>query len=256
MRATSRDLGLRQPAHHQDYATQGRTERLIASARVILSLSGLITLWLDPTQPPRYESAYAFLAGYAVYSLALVALAWRNPLPSRWGVGVIHGIDLIVFTILIALFEGPAISPFFVFFVFSLFSATLRWNWQGCLWTAGAAIAAFAIVGLHEKEFVADEIVYLSVVAVVLAYMGAYEQQRRRQISALGAGPPSEAQDPIASSATRSSTAPASSRHHGSSSPLKRPRSPDAIWRTSRGDTGSPSHGNPHWRCTISCPSR
>src|SRR5262245_7168619 len=196
MRATSRDIQTwRQAPHPHDYATQGRTERIIASARVILSIAGFVTLWLDPTQPPRYANAFTFLAGYAAYSLALAALAWRTPLPPRWGVGVMHGIDLIVFTILIALFEGPAISPFFVFFVFSLFSATLRWNWQGCLWTAGAGIAAFAIVGLHEQEFVADEIVYLSVVAIVLAYMGAFEQQRRRQIAALGVWPPSEAQD-------------------------------------------------------------
>ena len=182
-------------AQRRDYSTQSRTERLIAGARVILSIAALVTLWFDPTQPPRYAIAYDFLGAYIVYSIALAALAWRTYMPSRWGVIVIHGVDLIVISILIALFEGPLISPFFVFFVFSLLSATLRWNWKGCLWTAGCALAAFTALGLYEGEFVFDEIVYLGVVAVLLAYMGAYEQQRRGQISALGAWPPGVAAD-------------------------------------------------------------
>src|SRR5262245_22534210 len=59
---------LRADGQRREDPTQGRTERLIAGARVILSIAALVTLWFDPTQPPRYAGTYGFLGIYVLYS--------------------------------------------------------------------------------------------------------------------------------------------------------------------------------------------
>jgi signal transduction histidine kinase len=172
------------------YAAQSRTERLIAVARAVLALAALLTLSFDPTQPARYAGTYLILGSYVVHAAIVAAVAWRMYRWSPRTLIVLHGLDLIMFTVFIDLVEGPPISPFFVFFVFSLFAASLRWNWRGTLATAGCALAAFAGLGFYRGQFVADEIVYLAVVAGVLAYMGAHEQRRRDEVAKLASWSP------------------------------------------------------------------
>jgi signal transduction histidine kinase len=173
------------------YPAPSRTERLIAGARVTLVVAALVTLSLDSTQPARYADTYVVLGAYVVYAAALAVHAWRTYRPSRRSLIVTQGLDLLAPTVLVALFEGPPISPFFVFFVFSLFSATLRWSWRGTVWTAACALLLFGAVGLLVRQFVADELVYLAVVAGLLAYMGAWEQRRRGEVARLAAWPTS-----------------------------------------------------------------
>ena len=43
----------------------------------------------------------------------------------------------------------PFASPFFLYFMFSLLCATLRWQWQGVLWTSVAALAIFVGLGIY-----------------------------------------------------------------------------------------------------------
>jgi signal transduction histidine kinase len=189
-RSPAGPVGVPAPPPHP---APSRTERLIAGARVTLVVAALVTLSLDSTQPARYEDAetYVLLGAYVVYALALAIHAWRTYRPSRASLIVTQGLDLLAPTVLVALFEGPPVSPFFVFFVFSLFSATLRWSWRGTVWTAACALVLFGAVGLVVRQFVVDELVYLSVVAGLLAYMGAWEQRRRGEVAKLAAWPTS-----------------------------------------------------------------
>jgi hypothetical protein len=62
---------------------QSCSERLIAAARIILAISALLVIWLDPSQPTRHEGiAYAALWGYIMYALALALRAWCTPIVS------------------------------------------------------------------------------------------------------------------------------------------------------------------------------
>jgi signal transduction histidine kinase len=176
---------------HTEDPARTRTEQIIAGARMTLVVAALITLSLDSTQPARYEATYVALVVYVLYAVALGILAWRAYAPSRRMLFVIHGIDLVAPSVLVAVFDGPPISPFFVFFVFSLFAATLRWNWRGTVWTGGCALGLFGVAGLVVSQFVLDELVYLAVVAGLLAYMGAWEQRRRTEVARLAAWPAS-----------------------------------------------------------------
>ena len=191
------------------FLRQNRAERLIASGRVVLSVFSLLAVWLDPTEPTRYASiAYSLLAVYLVYSLVLAVLAFRSyalllelRLPS-------HVVDLAV-AILVSFFtEGPT-SPFFLYFVFAMLSAAVRWGWTGTLWTAAVSLTAFLGFGyffsevLHDPAFELNRFilraVYLGVVASLIGHLGVFDERLRKEISLLAAWPrtPADGSEPV-----------------------------------------------------------
>lgn len=180
-----------------DYAPHARAERLIAMGRLVLALASLTAVYLEPSTPAQYQRAtYALLAVYTVYALVAAAIAWRSPVPpARWRL-MSHALDLLLFTVFVYLTEGPA-SPFFLYFVFSLFCATLRFSWRGILATAIAAMAiygAMAVLSSYtDPQFEASRavirIAYLGVIAALLVYLGVFQQQLRTELASLAAWP-------------------------------------------------------------------
>jgi signal transduction histidine kinase len=181
------------------FSFEGRTERLIALGRVVLASFSLLAIWFDPSEPANYAAlTYSLLAGYVVYALGLASLVWTSSGSIFRLRLVTHVFDLGVFSVFIYLTEGPT-SPFFLYFVFSILCGTLRWQWQGTLWTAVAALAAFLGMGFYAQHILQDpsfefnrfimRAVYLAVVAVLFGYLGVHESQRRIQLSQLAAWP-------------------------------------------------------------------
>jgi signal transduction histidine kinase len=181
------------------YSRQSRAEFLIAMARLVLAAFSLLAIWLDPSEPSRYEEvAYALLWGYVAYSLLLAVLTVRI----RRSLGslplITQALDLLLFTLFMFFTEGPT-SPFFVYFVFSFFCATLRWSWRGTFWTAGIALLMFIGMGIYAGEISLDPAfelntfiirsAYLAVVASLLGYLGAYEERARGELLGLAAWP-------------------------------------------------------------------
>jgi signal transduction histidine kinase len=186
------------------YSPQSRAERLIAGGRVILAASSLFAVWLDPTEPAKYARiAYSLLVSYVVYAVVIAVLVWRSDAPSNGQRLITHCFDLAFFAFFIYFTAGPA-SPFTAYFIFSLVCATLRWQWRGTLWTALASLAVFVGVGLYFTVVVADPSfqsyslivrgVYLAVTAVLLGYLGAHEEQTRRDLARVAAWPQTEPQ--------------------------------------------------------------
>lgn len=187
-----------------DYSPQGRTERLIAAGRVVLASFSLLAIWLDPLQPVHYEEeAYALMAVYVAYSLVIALLVWRSPLALARLRLWMHLVDLGAFAIFVAVTDGPPVSPFSVYFVFSILCATLRWGWRGTLWTAAASLTLFSAPALLSGHVLDDDrlnrfiirSVYLGVLAVMLGYLGAYQQQLRAEVGRLAAWPRGEQPD-------------------------------------------------------------
>ena len=140
-------------------SSRQRSERLIALGRGVLAGLSLLAIWLDPSEPAKYaQSTYSLLAAYLAYALLLAAWAWTAGLIVVRLALVTHAIDGLIFTALIYLTEGPT-SPFFVFFVFSLFAAALRWQWQGVLWTAFAILELAVGVAEHAGLRVGDRLI-------------------------------------------------------------------------------------------------
>jgi hypothetical protein len=116
----------------------------------------------------------------------MAIVAWRSAAPTvRWRL-FLHALDLVLFSAFVYLTEGPA-SPFFLYFIFSLFCATLRFSWRGILATGIAATAiygAMAIVAsLRDPSFDVGRVLiretYLGVIAAFLVYFGATTSHSR-----------------------------------------------------------------------------
>jgi signal transduction histidine kinase len=104
----------------------------------------------------------------------------------------------VVFSVFQYLTLGPS-SPFFVYFVFSLFCGAVRWGWKGTLWTAPVVGTAFVVMGawmsrtLGPTEFELNRFIirigYLVMVAALLVYLGRHEARLRQNIERLARWP-------------------------------------------------------------------
>ena len=122
-----------------------RTERWLASARVFLAISALVTLWMDPGELNDSPWAYVVLGLYIVHGVVVMLLLRfrKESTPSfRF---LVHASD-IVWPVIIILFATGQGGPFLLFFVFVLGASAYRWG----LWeTFGTAIASVALLWLE-----------------------------------------------------------------------------------------------------------
>jgi signal transduction histidine kinase len=177
------------------YSQRTRTERQISVARVALAAFTLFAILLDLDVGGHHaEAVYPLVVGFVVYSVVVALLVPRASLYlSRLQI-VTHVIDIAGFSAFIYLTEG-ATSLFYVFFVFTLIAATLRWQWRGTLVTAAFTLVAFLGFGIlnqqlrHDPDFdlgrLVVGIVYLAVVAWLLAFLGMHEARLRREVGQL-----------------------------------------------------------------------
>ncbi|WP_041855455.1 sensor histidine kinase [Candidatus Korobacter versatilis] len=127
-----------------------RVERALATARVIVALTSLVAVHVDPTDPEKYrQTAYVVLLCYTAWSAAIsAALRWRRA--NRHFVHLIH-IGDVIWPSLLCLYTDGADSPFFTLYLFSLLSAAFRWG----LWeTAATSIASVGILGFESVMLV------------------------------------------------------------------------------------------------------
>ncbi len=177
-------------------SSPNRAERTIAVARVLMASLSLFAIWLDPAEPARYvQVTYTLHWLYVAYSIALAAIVWTRSQLDRLRF-VSHVADIVVFSVLQYLTLGPS-SPFFVYFVFSMFCGALRWGWRGTLATAGAVMMSYMTMGatMHrtlgpaEFELNIIRLVYLVMSAMFLVYLGRYEERLRTDIERLARWP-------------------------------------------------------------------
>ncbi len=177
------------------YPYRERTERVVALARLVLAALSLLTIYLDQTQPGRYQNtAYALLGTYLLYALVLGITVWRVHRPLRGIQLGTHVIDLAMFVVIMYFTEGST-SPFYVYFVFAMVVATLRWRTRGTIATAAGSILAFLALGfltsrwLGDPEFQLSRFVvraaYLGIVAVLLTQFERFERAVRGELERL-----------------------------------------------------------------------
>ncbi len=181
------------------FAQPIRRERLIAGCRVTLALFSLVALWLDPSEPLELVSlVFGLLLSYSAWSLVSAGLAWSLRTAPVGLPLMMHVVDFGVLSLVILLTEGWGASPFFLLLVFLLAAATVRWRQPGTIWTALALLGLLLLNGLYSasvsgtgfdlRPFMVRSI-QLGVVAVLLGYLGAYEQRLRSRVAALSSRP-------------------------------------------------------------------
>src|SRR5574341_1411759 len=167
----------------------GRPERLIAAGRVVLAVCSLLAIWLAPSEPSRHaHTVLVLLTGFLLYAVVMLLLVGRPHPALSYLPAVTQAVEMLLFSSLVYL-TGASTSPFFVYFVFSLVCATVRWQWRGILWTAAGALLALvglSLYGSHGAPPPAFELgrlilrgMPLVLIAVLLGYLAAYEHERR-----------------------------------------------------------------------------
>jgi signal transduction histidine kinase len=181
------------------YTQQVRIEWFVALGRVLLATCALFAVWLNPMEPVRHSwTTYYLLFVFVCYSLMIALVVWRLGVTWIHLPVVSHAIDLIIFALLMFFTQGPA-SPFFVFFVFALVCATLRWQLPGTVYTAAICLSIVIVMAVYQKYLPSNpvfelnrfiiRISYLAVVTALLGYLGAHEQRLRNELSRLATWP-------------------------------------------------------------------
>jgi len=175
---------------------QSRAERLIAGGRFALALASFGAIYFDPLEPPRSAAlTYGLLAAYAVYSL--VILSWNaatRQTTQRWLLTT-HVVDLTFFGTINYMTFGPT-SPFFIYFVFSILCAMLRFGRRGTMLTAATSLIVYvasSVARVTSAEFELNRFVirtaYLIVVASMLIYLAAYHERIQSDLSRIARWP-------------------------------------------------------------------
>jgi signal transduction histidine kinase len=121
----------------------GETRRIewwLATARVILAVSALVAIRMDPTELGHSWAAYGLFVFYMANGILILMLLKQRQQSTVAFRLMVHSAD-IVWPALISIFsEGPR-TPFFLFFVFVLAAAAYRWGLWETLGTAAAEVA-------------------------------------------------------------------------------------------------------------------
>ncbi len=170
---------------------QLQIERLLAAARLFLAAVALLAVYFGPDEPTLLAGvAYGLLAGYLIFAAGVFALLRGQPLPVlRWR-GVVHAFDVAAAAVVTVLTQGPA-SPFFVFVIFVLLSAALRWGTLPTVLTGAAAIVWYLLEGILHAQITTTGLAltpfmmraaYLLAATLILAYLSG--RQTRLQAEA------------------------------------------------------------------------
>jgi hypothetical protein len=119
-----------------------RQSAWIAFARLILTALALFaSIWDPPQDIYDAQVTYIVASGYVAFALLGFCIVVARSL-KRWEQLVAHTIDVSCVCLLMLFNEEPN-SPFFIFFTFILFSASLRWGWRGAMETAVLSVLIF-----------------------------------------------------------------------------------------------------------------
>jgi signal transduction histidine kinase len=166
-------------------------EHMVCLMRLVLSLSALIVIYIDPAEPDRFVAAtYAALTIYILYSAALYFLGALRKAP-KWE-RVVPWVDVGCYLVLVSLSSGTN-SIFFFFFFFAILVASFRQGFKSGLSAAVVSALSFTLVGFvsapRQPHFEWNRFLlrptYLLVLGYMMAYWGGNEIRLKRQLNLL-----------------------------------------------------------------------
>ena len=182
----------------EDAAERLRIERVLASARLFLTLAALVAVYLDPTEPVSYANlAYGILIAYFVWDVIVWVHVHRADHIGEFR-NLIHFFD-IAFPMTFILFTAGPNSPFFVFLLFVLTAAAFRWGFPETMLTAtivvGLLVIEAALLGYGPQhgwiqgEYELNRFIirasYILTLGVLVGYLGEEEKQWRAENSSI-----------------------------------------------------------------------
>lgn len=179
-------------AVHEKRGFGAITDRTLAGLRLFLSISALLIIVIDPTEPSRFQGlTHAALVGYILYSFAIYVLA-RHRTNFRWTtMQYVTWADVVWYSALMTLGNGTN-AVFFFFFLFAIIAGSSRGGTQlGFRLTAVSAVIFFTINWLliEDLDFTFGRLglrtVYLAALGYILAYWGGAEATLRNKLTFL-----------------------------------------------------------------------
>ena len=170
--------------------------RVVAIARLSLAAVFLMATMTDASIP-RGSAIELVLAAYLAFAAVVGRAIWNDWWIDTRIAAATHITDIVFFIVVVLWPEGYA-SPYFLFFVFLLLSATIRWGWRATLWTAAAVVPLYLAAGLliaqparagFELQRFIIRSGYLLVLSAILIWFGL---RRRFSTGALLSGAPPE----------------------------------------------------------------
>ena len=161
--------------------------RVIALGRLLLAVSFLGAIAVDISQPAQAPTeTFGLLIAYVALAAGIAAATWNNWWLDAKFAGPAHAIDIGLFTVLVLLTEGYT-SPFFVFFVFVLLAAAIRWGWRETTLTAilltilyfvAGLIAANSSIGFQLYRFIVRT-GHLVILSLIIIWFGIHQWRAR-----------------------------------------------------------------------------
>lgn len=165
------------------------TERVLAFVRLFLALSSLLLLRLKPQEAFPFKWAVALTLVYSAHAIGLLVTFWSRRQISPRRLVVVHAID-IVWAAIIGIFAVGAEGPFFLYLIFALLAAALRWGMRETALTTVALVAAMALdsvaraqiswlefLGQPSPENFVLRTIYLLIFAFLIGYIAEAEKR-------------------------------------------------------------------------------
>jgi len=173
------------------------TERVLAGVRVVLALSSLLLVGIDPTSfRPYNQLVLGLVLFYLSTSLWLLFVVnFRGEISPRFSFFT-HATD-ILWPAIISLFAGGPSSPFFLYFGFALAAAAFRWGMRETAITTVAVVGTMAadaiavtqtpLANLIARPFSITGFTLRSLYLVIFSFLIGYlaESEKRRAAEAL-----------------------------------------------------------------------
>lgn len=160
----------------ESFSLESVDDRMIGLMRLILALSALIIIYIDPAEPDRFVAiTYGALLAYTFYSGVLYVLSLRSAhvMPIRTA----HWVDVGCFLIIVAISSGTN-SIFFFFFFFAILVASFRRGFRSGFRVTLCSALLFTVVGYAtapaRPNFELNRFLLRPVYLLVLGYMIAY----------------------------------------------------------------------------------
>ena len=161
--------------------------RVIALGRLLLATSFMVAIEFDRSPAAQAQSAtFQLLAAYLLFATLVAAATWRNWWLDARLAGPVHALDITMFTVLVLLTEGYT-SPYFLFFVFVLLAAAIRWGWRETALSAVLLTILYMVAGLVGSASGAAFLLYpfivrtghLVVLSLILIWFGVHQWRVR-----------------------------------------------------------------------------
>jgi signal transduction histidine kinase len=168
------------------------SDRTLAGLRLLLAISALLIILVDPNEPNRLKNVtYWALASYILYSLAIYIFARERTNFSRRLMHCVIWTDVLWYSALITLGTGTN-AVFFFFYLFAIIAGSSRGGTTLGLTLTAVCTVIFVILNVFlvvplqlDIPRFARRAIYMAALGYILAYWGGAEATLRRKLTFL-----------------------------------------------------------------------